>query len=109
MHKFLAGYLRLELPVFHIGYFKHVLQILSCICKKCSAVLLEDGEARRHLRSFRSGRLERLGRAALFKQILDRCKRTKVCDKCGAYNGTVKCVFTLHLEIETCACQNARC
>ena len=27
------GYLKLDLPVFHVGYFKHTLNILQCICK----------------------------------------------------------------------------
>jgi DNA-directed RNA polymerase III subunit RPC1 len=27
------GYIRLVLPVFHIGFFKHVISILQCICK----------------------------------------------------------------------------
>ena len=34
------GYIRLVKPVFHIGYFRNMVQILQCICKKCSAVLL---------------------------------------------------------------------
>ncbi len=27
------GYIKLALPVFHIGYFRHILAILQCICK----------------------------------------------------------------------------
>jgi DNA-directed RNA polymerase III subunit RPC1 len=27
------GYIRLVLPVFHIGFLKHVISILQCICK----------------------------------------------------------------------------
>jgi DNA-directed RNA polymerase III subunit RPC1 len=27
------GYIRLELPVFHVGYFKAILQTLQTICK----------------------------------------------------------------------------
>jgi DNA-directed RNA polymerase beta' subunit len=27
------GYVRLALPVFHIGYFREVIRILQCICK----------------------------------------------------------------------------
>ena len=40
------GYIKLELPVFHIGYFKNTVQILQCICKACSRVLLPDEERR---------------------------------------------------------------
>lgn len=30
--------------MFHIGYFKNTVQILQCICKSCSRVLLPDTE-----------------------------------------------------------------
>ena len=39
--------------MFHIGYFRSVLQILACICKTCSAVLLDEDIAQRHRRAFR--------------------------------------------------------
>lgn len=29
------GHTKLEMPVFHIGYLKNILQILQCICKVC--------------------------------------------------------------------------
>lgn len=45
-----TGYLKLELPVFHIGYFKSTVQILQCICKGCSRVLLPEDERRAYLR-----------------------------------------------------------
>ena len=38
------GHIALELPVFHIGYFKHTLSVLQCICKSCARVLLTDDE-----------------------------------------------------------------
>eukprot|EP00955_Chlamydomonas_euryale_P011314 122097-Chlamydomonas_euryale.AAC.1 len=45
-----VGYIRLELPVFHIGYFRNTVQILQCICKECSRVLLPDEERKQWLR-----------------------------------------------------------
>ncbi|XP_044760580.1 DNA-directed RNA polymerase III subunit RPC1-like [Coccinella septempunctata] len=36
------GYIDLELPVFHVGYFNHILNILRCICKSCACVLLDS-------------------------------------------------------------------
>ena len=48
-----AGFIKLEMPVFHIGYFRSALQILACICKTCSAVLLDEDIAQRHRRMFR--------------------------------------------------------
>jgi len=84
------GYIALELPVFHIGYFRNTLQILQCICKGCARVLLTDDERRMFARKFRNDRLERVRREALFRRVLDRCKRVRVCPHCGQYNGPVK-------------------
>ena len=33
-----AGYIKLQLPVFHIGYFKNTLQILQVRADACTAV-----------------------------------------------------------------------
>jgi DNA-directed RNA polymerase III subunit RPC1 len=85
-----AGYIKLELPVFHIGYFKNTQQVLQCICKSCSRVLLEDDDRRAFLRRFRSPKLERLARGFLFKKVLEKCKRARLCSSCGAVNGAVK-------------------
>ena len=38
------GYVRLNLPIFHIGFFKKIIEILRCICKNCSRVLLSEEE-----------------------------------------------------------------
>ena len=45
-----AGYVKLELPVFHIGYMKATLGILQCICKGCSHVLLDADDRRKFLK-----------------------------------------------------------
>jgi len=45
-----AGYIKLELPVFHIGYFKNTIQLLQCICKSCSRVLLPEAQRQIWLR-----------------------------------------------------------
>ena len=84
------GYISLELPVFHIGYFRNTLQILQCICKSCARVLLNDDERRVFARKFRSGRLERVRRELLFRKVMDRCKRVRCCPHCNMLNGPVK-------------------
>eukprot|EP00232_Nephroselmis_pyriformis_P008411 CAMPEP_0182876754 /NCGR_PEP_ID=MMETSP0034_2-20130328/14327_1 /TAXON_ID=156128 /ORGANISM="Nephroselmis pyriformis, Strain CCMP717" /LENGTH=1384 /DNA_ID=CAMNT_0025009559 /DNA_START=143 /DNA_END=4294 /DNA_ORIENTATION=- len=84
------GYIKLELPVFHIGYFKNVVSILQCICKTCARVLLPEEERRGYLRRFRNPRMEILQRRALYKKLADRCKRNKRCPRCGANQGVVK-------------------
>ena len=84
------GYIALELPVFHIGYFRNTQQILQCICKSCARVLLNDDDRRAFARRFRNGTLERTRREAVFRRVLDRCKRVRICPHCGEINGPVK-------------------
>ena len=35
------GYIDLELPVFHVGYFRAIINVLQSICKNCSRILLK--------------------------------------------------------------------
>jgi DNA-directed RNA polymerase beta' subunit len=53
-----AGYIRLELPVFHVGYFKNIIAILQCVCKTCAHVMVPEDERRQFLRRFRSPHTE---------------------------------------------------
>ncbi|GBF92585.1 DNA-directed RNA polymerase III subunit [Raphidocelis subcapitata] len=64
------GYIRLELPVFHIGYFKNTLQVLQCICKTCSRLLLSDADKRKWSRRFRRPGLERVPREGLISSAM---------------------------------------
>ena len=48
-----VGYIKLWLPVFHIGYFKSTITTLQCICKTCSSILLTEEDYRKFLRQFR--------------------------------------------------------
>lgn len=98
------------LPVFHIGYFKHTIQILQCICKTCSRILLHDDpnpngkkEYTRFLRHFR-GKLNSQGvfvqhdvlsKQAMQKRVVEACKKVHTCPHCGSINGTVKKVTGL--------------
>ena len=50
-HGPLAGYIKLQLPVYHIGYFKITHKALQCICKSCSRVLLPQEERLKYIRS----------------------------------------------------------
>eukprot|EP00850_Spirogloea_muscicola_P020239 SM000210S06753 [mRNA] locus=s210:232591:242196:- [translate_table: standard] len=84
------GYIRLALPVYHIGYFKNVISIMQCICKTCSRLLLPEVERRQFLRRSRNPRIEVLQRRVLLKKVIDRCKRSRFCHHCGDANGVVK-------------------
>jgi DNA-directed RNA polymerase III subunit RPC1 len=81
------GYIQLELPVFHAGYFRHTLTILQCVCKQCSRVLLHYEDRMSFLKKLRGPKQDALSRAGTFKRIVDICKRTSTCPYCGFANG----------------------
>ncbi len=42
------GYLDLELPVYHVGFFRHLIQTLQCVCKVCALCTRQRTRARMH-------------------------------------------------------------
>jgi DNA-directed RNA polymerase III subunit RPC1 len=84
------GYIKLALPVFHIGFLRHTLHLLQCICKTCSRVLLPESERLLHLRRMRNPKTDILAKSALFKKLVDKTKKVRNCPYCNATNGTVK-------------------
>ncbi|KAH8723412.1 hypothetical protein GQ44DRAFT_710242 [Phaeosphaeriaceae sp. PMI808] len=84
------GHIKLALPAFHVGYLKHIIEVLNCICKDCSRVLLDETQRRRYLRSMRQPNMDTLRRSAVSKKILDDCRKKKNCPYCHALQGTVR-------------------
>ena len=84
------GYIRLALPVFHIGFLRHTLNILQCICKSCSRVMLVESERERQLNRMRNPRTDVLAKSAACKKVVEKCKKVRHCPYCNAINGTVK-------------------
>lgn len=84
------GYIKLALPVFHIGFLKHTLNFLQSICKACSRILLVDVDHQKILRQMRNTNTDALSKMSLFKKVVEKCKKCKLCPHCGATNGTVK-------------------
>ncbi|KAH6870592.1 hypothetical protein BKA58DRAFT_361531 [Alternaria rosae] len=84
------GHIKLALPAFHVGYLKHIIEVLNCICKDCSRVLLDEVERRRYLRSMRRPDMDTLRKGAVTKKILDDCRKKKTCPYCNALQGTVR-------------------
>ncbi|KAI7872362.1 hypothetical protein BDF14DRAFT_1717191 [Spinellus fusiger] len=74
------GYLKLVLPIFHIGYFR----------ASCSRVMLEEQERRTFLKRLRAPGLDNLQRGRVIKAINERCKKVTFCPHCQATNGVVK-------------------
>ncbi|POW18023.1 hypothetical protein PSTT_00252 [Puccinia striiformis] len=91
------SYIKLILPVFHIGYFRAVIQMLQDICKTCARVLLSEEDRRLYLIRFRRPNLENLQRQHLAKQVNTACRKVITCPYCGATNGTVKKVGALRI------------
>ncbi|KAJ3553806.1 hypothetical protein NP233_g12563 [Leucocoprinus birnbaumii] len=84
------AYIKLVVPVFHIGYFKHTIAMLQAICKTCARVLLEEPDRRNYIRRFRRPNLENIQRQALSKAVNAMARKCVYCPYCSATNGTVK-------------------
>jgi DNA-directed RNA polymerase III subunit RPC1 len=91
------GFIRLELPVFHVGFLRHTLSIVQCICKKCSRVLIPQGNDRssilkrlRRAEGVNAKGEDALSRANIFKKVIDLCKKNTICSYCNYSNGVVK-------------------
>ncbi|XP_021907699.1 DNA-directed RNA polymerase III subunit 1 isoform X2 [Carica papaya] len=89
------GYLSLALPVYNVGYLATILDILKCICKSCSCILLEEKLCKDYLKKMRSPRMEPLRKSDLMKTIVKKCSamassKAIKCSRCGYINGMVK-------------------
>ena len=86
-----TGYIKLVLPIFHVGYFKHTLTILQAICKHCSRLLVPNLEFKsKYLNYSRNRVLDISQRETLFRNIVKECKKVRQCFYCKKENGTVK-------------------
>ncbi|OBZ75051.1 DNA-directed RNA polymerase III subunit rpc1 [Grifola frondosa] len=106
------AYIKLAVPVFNIGYFRHIVQILQCICKvrhsksnaiqlyilitsprpclqTCARVLLEEPDRRLYLKRFRHT-LENMQRQSLIKAVNSISRKVVFCPYCSSTNGVVK-------------------
>lgn len=84
------GYIKLDVPIFHIGFFKYTLNILQCICKTCSYLLMKKEEKEKFKLKLKNKNMNEAAKVNIFKKIIEVCKRMKICDNCKSYNGTVK-------------------
>ncbi|GAY38217.1 hypothetical protein CUMW_035030 [Citrus unshiu] len=67
------GYLTLALPVYNVGYLSTILDILKCICKYCSRLLLEEKLCKDYLKKMRNPKMEALRKTDLMKSIVKKC------------------------------------
>ncbi|KAF2861290.1 DNA-directed RNA polymerase III subunit RPC1 [Piedraia hortae CBS 480.64] len=84
------GHVKLSLPVFHYGYLKKVIEVLSCVCKECSQVLLSEQEKRAYLVQFRRPGMDSTRLKKASKTVTAACKKVKTCPHCGSLNGPIR-------------------
>ncbi|XP_065214140.1 DNA-directed RNA polymerase III subunit RPC1 [Planococcus citri] len=86
------GYVDLQFPVFHVGYFRSIIDILQMICKNplCARVMLQESEMQKYRVKARNPNLSYLTRKALRKQVHEKAKKATVCPHCDEINGIVK-------------------
>ena len=96
------GVVELCLPVFHTGYFKQILQIMQCICKQCSRILLPPEQRRRFIEQLRRCSNDLFLKKDLIKKVVEMCKKqaSYKCPWCGMVNGTTKKVGFLQIMHE---------
>ncbi|KAL5764211.1 hypothetical protein ACOSP7_016562 [Xanthoceras sorbifolium] len=86
------GYFNLALPVYNVGYMSTILDVLKCICKSCSRILLDEKISKEFLKKMRNPNMEGLRKSELMKSIVKKCNAmaNKACSRCGYINGMVK-------------------
>ena len=78
------GHYRLSRPVYYIQFFETIMNVLQCVCIRCSKLLVD--------KNLRKGVLKRRGEAR-WREILSKCKDISRCgqeteDGCGARKPT---------------------
>lgn len=85
------GFIKLALPIYHIGFFRDTLNTLQCCCKRCSRALMKnEGDRIRALNGLRNPNLNYLARKNIIKNNIANCKHCRICPYCHATNGNVK-------------------
>lgn len=84
------GHVKLSVPAFHVGYFKHIIACLQEICKDCSRILLTESQKRSFLKELRRPGIDNLRRSQICKKINEQCKKMRRCASCGNVQGVIK-------------------
>jgi DNA-directed RNA polymerase III subunit RPC1 len=93
------GHVTLHQPVLHVGYFKHLINLLYCVCKTCSRLLLSEEDKKKFL--LRSRRChDAMQRKILLKTLVIKCKRENFClhPDCRAPQGVLRRVMKPSLD-----------
>uniref|UniRef100_H3BGV0 DNA-directed RNA polymerase subunit n=1 Tax=Latimeria chalumnae TaxID=7897 RepID=H3BGV0_LATCH len=95
------GYIDLELPCFHVGYFKAIIGILQMVCKTCSQIMLTAEEKKQFIDYLKRPTITYLQKRGLKKKISEKCRKKASCPRCGAFNVLKKKRGRLNLKKKT--------
>ncbi|XP_060879437.1 DNA-directed RNA polymerase III subunit RPC1 [Metopolophium dirhodum] len=86
------GFIDLQLPVFHVGFFSSVITILQTICKNpfCAKVLLNEEDRMFFYTKLRNKNLTYTMRKKVFKEVHAKAKKVQICPFCSDIVGQVK-------------------
>jgi DNA-directed RNA polymerase III subunit RPC1 len=66
------GHIKLALPVFHIGYMRHILTTLQAICKYCGRILIQENFNRlKNVDALRQANFDPLKRRNIVKKCIE--------------------------------------
>ncbi|EUD67602.1 DNA-directed RNA polymerase III subunit RPC1 [Plasmodium inui San Antonio 1] len=92
------GYIELNYPLFHVGYYKYIIYILYCICKVCSHILLSSEKLEFYTNLKRHTVEDKFFKKHIFKKILNTCKKVTKCYRCGYPQGVIKKIIKPSLD-----------
>ncbi|KJP89875.1 DNA-directed RNA polymerase III subunit RPC1 [Plasmodium fragile] len=92
------GYIELNYPLFHVGYYKYIIYILYCICKVCSHILLSNEKLEFYTNLKRRTVEDKFFKKHIFKKILNSCKKVTKCYRCGYPQGVIKKIIKPSLD-----------
>ena len=92
------GVINLALPVFHIGFYKQIIQVLQCTCKNCNRLLLTNSEREIYLKKMRNRNTDTIARTYLIRALIAQCrKHYNCCPHCNSINGSIRKYGNLRL------------
>ncbi|EPR79820.1 DNA-directed RNA polymerase III subunit RPC1 [Spraguea lophii 42_110] len=79
------GHIKLELPVFHVGFIKQIYNIMQMVCKSCGEMLLSEDR-----KFYYKKKIREVNDLEIVKKIILESKTCNICYSCNSYNGTVR-------------------
>jgi DNA-directed RNA polymerase III subunit RPC1 len=94
------GHVKLDLPIYHIGFFKHLIVVLKMVCKYCYQVLLSRKDIEANLAKMRRLEHNYIQRLALFKKIFKEASKNLKCPHCDRRNPVIQKLAKICGKIE---------